>query len=926
MKRIGVSAAVKIALAGLAAVGVTPALAQEADQNEQLDAVIVTGSRLERSTFETEVPLTVMGQEEIDIIAAPDITEVVNSIPSLRPTITDQVSNRADLSGGSYSDLRGMGHTRTLILIDGRRYAPTNPDGSVSLNTIPQALIKGVEVVTGGASAAYGSDAVAGVVNFKMDSEFQGFKADVQAGVSTYGDYKHSAYEFAYGTSFFDKRLRLTMAADLHKNEGIPYVRDRPHIANVRTMNNPAWTATNGEPRMLLRPGLLYSNAAWGGYITSGPLQGMQFGPDGNLMPFQRGVHAGGTYMLGGDPYAIEATGFLTLVVPTDRKTFFGRLTWDATDSVSLFAEVNLARSDIEYETARVNEVITVRRDNPYLPESVRQVMFDRNITSFSIRRGIDDNARVTNERDIQTYRFATGANGKLASGWDWDVYYSGGITENYTGNSNSRITERFNLAIDPVLDPATGAIVCRSTLTDPGNGCVPMNLIGFGRASQASLDWVNGYGWKQIDTVQHVVSAEMRGQLFSTWAGPVKVAFGAEHRYQKYDLTADERTANFEFRTGGATPSDGKVRVSEAFGEVLLPLAHDASWAKYLELNLASRMTDYSTSGTVNTWKAGLNWAINDTIRLRTTKSRDIRAPGISELFSNGRTSLLSVEDLFLGGISYVVDTVVSGNPDLEPEVADTFTAGIVLTPSFIPNLNLSLDWYDIRIDDAIVTLSTSALVELCYTGVVPSACNLIERPAPGERITKIYNGPINYQLATTRGADFQATYRFPWLGGRVSLNALVSYLDESYLTEGFGDERSKLELQDSMADPVSAGLGGGPHWRYRVRASYRFSNSATFNLTHRYVGGGRTNTSDTPDQVDIVRGNGVHYTDFSGEYPIWREGGRDGASFRVYGSIRNAFDARPPINDTGGGYGTARGLYDVVGRLYRVGVKVRF
>lgn len=924
----GVCAAVKISLlAGLAGAGVTPALGQEVDSEEQLDYVTVTGSRLQRSTFETEVPLTVFDQEEIDIIGAGDIAEVVNAIPALRPTLTEaSTSNRGDLSGGSYSDLRGLGYKRTLVLIDGRRYAPTNPDGAVSLTTIPQALIKGVEVVTGGASAAYGSDAVAGVVNFRIDSDFQGFKGDVMGGISKYNDYEQSRWELAYGTSFLDERLRLTMAADWQKNTGIKHIRDRPWIGNVRKINNPAYTATNDEPRQLLRNGVKYANVSYGGYVTTaGPFQGMQFAPDGNLIPFEYGELRSTTYMIGGDPYAVEATGLNTGSLPVDRRSLFGRLTLDATDSLTLFAEVNFAQSQTTYLSTRVNEAITVRVDNAFLPESVRSAMIDQGVEAISIRRGIDDNARVTTHRDIQTYRFATGANGNLGSGWDWDVYYSGGLTENFTGSANSRIRDRFTLAIDPVFDPATGAIVCRSTLTDPDNGCVPMNLLGQGNASEASLNWVNGNGWKQTDVEQHVVSAELRGEPFSTWAGVVKLAVGAEHRSTKYDLTADPLTATFGFRTGGAIPSDGKVHVNEGFGEVLVPLVQNASWAKYVDLSLAGRLTDYSTSGTVNTWKAGLNYAINDTIRLRATQSRDIRAPGLTELFSNGTTSTLSVNDLFLG-TTYLVQAVNTGNPDLDPEVADTFTAGIVFTPSFAPRLNLALDYYDIRIKDAIVKLSTSAVVELCYTGAVPSACDLIFRPSPNDPIEELHNAPINYQLAATRGLDFAATYSFPFLAGRVSLNALVSYLDKAYLSEGIGDDRTLVELHDSMSDPVSSGLGGGPKWRYRTRVTYRAANDSSVSLIARYVGGGRTNIADTYELVDIIRGSGVHYLDLAAEIPLWKQGAQDGAGFRVYGNIRNVLDARPPLNDTGGGFGTARGLYDTVGRVYRLGVKFDF
>lgn len=906
----------KLALAAgtaLTVCNLSAALAQTTDDAAKPGAgeIVVSGSLIARDGFDAPTPVTTLSADDLTRSAAPDIADVINQMPSVRPSLTPaSTGNLSSMAAGNYLDLRGLGYLRTLVLIDGRRYVPSTPDGGVNVSSIPQALVKGVDIVTGGASAAYGSDAVAGAVNIKIDDEFQGLKGRLQGGITDHNDYRNFLASAAYGTEFADGRLRLTIAGEAAQNGGIDTIGDRDWGNNPARISNPAYTATNDEPRYILVSDARASNASYGGVINSpGALKGIQFAPDGSAIPFNYGTDVSSSSMVGGDGSSLTADNVGS--VPFERYSGFGRLTFEASDALTLFTEFNYARTTSNYPTLARSRQYTISADNPFIPDSVRDVMIAENIDSFTLGRNLNDFARNDLEIEIDTLQAVAGAQGEFGATWSWDAYYSYGRTRN-TLNLEQYVTDRFDMALDAVIDPATGAAVCRSTLTDPGNGCVPVNLIGEGNVTQAALDYINGVSQRKWDLQQHVVSGTVRGEPFSTWAGPVGIAVGAEYRSSSVDTTSDEISQQQGYLSGGTIPFYGKVEVKEAFAEMLVPLASYESWAKDLSLNLAGRITDYSTSGTVETWKAGLSYALDDNIRFRVTRSRDIRAPGLDELFAAGSTSSLNVTDPELGGATYTVQALNTGNPDLTPEKADTLTAGVVLTPQFVPGLRLSLDYYDIKLKNAIINLTPATIVDQCYT-TAPQLCSLITRGDDG-RIESVLNGPVNLQRVQERGVDAEASYSTPVGNGDLGLRALVTYIDKAQMYDGI----TTNDLVDAVHQPTIAALGGNPRWRFNTSASYS-TDIWRLSMAARYVGGGRINPEYTEKDIDVLRVDGRLYFDLSGEYAIIDRGT---SKVSLYGSIQNLLDQDPPITGVGG-YGTTRSLYDTIGRVYNVGVR---
>lgn len=894
-----------------------PALAQ-AEAPAPVEDIVVTGSRIARSGADTPTPVTVIGMDDFNRVAAPDIANVINQMPAARPSLTPSSSgNLFSLAASNFIDLRGLGYQRTQVLVDGRRYTPTTASGGVNISAIPQALVRGVEIVTGGASAAYGSDAVAGVVNILIDDKLEGLKANMQGGISGHSDFKNFLVSGAYGTSFAGGRGHIVVSGEASQNTGIEFIGDRDWAArNPGIIANPAYTASNSEPRYLLvHEGAMASNASYGGVINSpGLLRGIQFAPDGTPIPFIYGQNVTATQMQGGSgtPNVADSVG----TVPVNRYAGFARVRYELTDSVEAFAEFNYTHVNSHYMGLASTEQLTIRADNAYLPQSIRDTMAANNIASFVMGRSVLDNARNGVDISVNTLQAVAGFKGEIFSDWKWDAYYSYGSTKNRVEQPNSRITARFNQALDAVVNPLNGAIVCRSTLTNPTNGCVPINLIGEGRASPDAIAWINGTGFRQWDIDQHIVAASLRGDLFSTWAGPVGVAVGAEYRSQSLDTTSDPISAVQGYRGGGTVPYSGNVNVKEAFVEALVPLAVDESWAKDLSLNLAGRVTDYSTSGTVTTWKIGVNYAVNDSLRFRATRSRDIRAPSLEELFAKGSTSQLSVSDPQLG-MDYLVTAANSGNPDLTPEKADTFTGGIVLTPAAVPGLSFTVDYYDIRLNDAIISLTPAAIVTQCY-GTAPSACSLITRDPVTNMITRVRNGPVNMQSVKLAGVDIEAGYAIPVGADQIALRALVNYISKAEISDGI----TTTTLAGSVDQPTIAALGGSPNWRFNTSASY-MAEKFRISLTGRYIGGGAINKNYTDKDLLDNKVNGRLYFDLSGEYSLIDNG--DDQTLTIFGAVQNLLDKDPPITGVGG-YGTTRALYDVIGRQFTLGARFKF
>lgn len=906
--------------------------------------IVITGSLVERNGFDTPTPVTVIGMEAIERVSAPSIADVINQMPAVRPSLTPTSAVNAGgntQTGGNFLDLRGLGYARTMVLLDGRRYVPTNPTGAVSINTIPQSLIDRVDIVTGGASAAYGADAVAGVVNLRINSRMRGVRATLQGGAAEEGDYRQILASIAAGTRVTEG-LHLVVGGEFSDNNGIGRLFDRDWSAcGPGLLANPnagdGGRGTPEQPRFFVTEcGIRSSNVTYAGVVTGATytdgrnpttsivnlpayLKGIQFSDDGRAVPFNFGTQVTSGSMLGGD--GLNGVGEQVGATPITRYSGFGRLTWEIGSSFELFAELSYHKFNSEQDNIPSSFQYSIGQDYVFLPAALRQTMIDNNVATITVGKNNLDHSRIRTRFDIDTLQMATGLSGEFAPGWKIDAYYAYGrnLTENL--GRNVRVTGNYTLALDAIDDPRTPGIVdpiCRSTIANPGNGCVPLNILGIVDPNDPALLYVNGFSRFSSDIRQNTIAATIRGTPFETWAGPVSFALGAEYRDQDLAVDYDVRSQAGAFGAP-SLPYSGEVHVKEAFGELLVPLLKDSAIAKRASLNIAGRITNYSTSGTVETWKAGLDYSISDSIRLRATRSRDIRAPSLSELFQRSGSSNLTVTDLdprYLGQ-SYLVTALTAGNPGLQPEIADTFTGGVVLTPSAIPGLSVSVDYYDIQIKDAIIQITPAATVQQCFT-VNPAACAFITRDSNG-RIVSVFSGPVNLASAMTRGIDFELQYSHSLGSDRIVFQSLVNYLIKTELDDGI----AKVRLDNSMAQPTVAALGGNPRWKANVNASY-IADAFRLSATARYVGGGYIDRTMTAKDLDKLTVKGRVYFDLSGEVTLFEPKG-EGSKVALFAAVQNLLDTDPPITGAGG-YGTTRGLFDTIGRQFTGGVRLNF
>lgn len=922
------------------------ALAQTSEASEEPapgEEIIVTGSQIARSGFDTPTPVTVVGIEDFERVGAANIADALNQFPALKPSVTPEATtNLSKLSAGNYLDLRGLTYLRTLTLVDGKRPTPSSPEGVVNINNIPQAVISGAEVVTGGASAAYGSDAVAGVVNFKVDHKLEGVRGNAQYGVSDYGDNKSYLLGMAAGMRFADGRGHVIVGGEAAGSKGILDYGAR-EWGDYAVIPNPASTATNSEPTYILVNQPRSSNTAYGGVINSATgtngtalLKGIQFIGGGQTSAFNYGTNQTANSHQGGD--GVCGICDAVLKQPYKRWAAYGSAEFEAAPAATLYASFGYARSDIENAPSiTANDQITIQRDNVFIPASVRTILTaNPTITNFVMGRAINDYARGEINKQTWNWQGILGSRGSLGGSWSYDASYIFGKARDYTNFSGARITANWRNAIDAVDNPATPGVVdaiCRSTITDPTNGCVPLNLFGVVApgTQAAALDYITGDSIRDWHMKQQAADLIVRGNLFPLLAGQLAFAGGVHWRKFEVDVRADPLSASRPggatvFRVGNTIPFSGTEEVKEAFGELLIPILEGKSFAKNLELDLAGRLTDYRTSGQVETWKIGLNYAVNDVVRLRGTRSRDIRAPNIQELFAAGQTLIYNITDAARGE-SYSVSTTQGGNPNLTPEIADTLTLGAVFSP--MRGLQLSVDYYDIKIEGAIAALTAQQIVTRCNNGDA-ATCALVTREAstggtsPG-RITGMRLAPANFQSILTEGVDVELSYRTRFWNGMADLRVLGNYITKLEL---IGDGGTRTILAGQLGQALIDGVNGSPNLRITSSASYT-TDAYRVSLTGRYIGGGlvtRDFTATKPAGTPIsnkMEGESRFYLDLSGEMTLFRPSGGK-SKVALYGTILNLLNTDPPI--LGYDWATARHVYDVIGRQYTAGIRFNF
>jgi outer membrane receptor protein involved in Fe transport len=879
-----------------------------AGDDRSSETIIVTGSRIGRSGFAAPSPTTVLGRTDIEKRGFTNIGQITNAIPSFlavtTPAATSLTSARA---GGNYLNLRGLGDLRTLTLVNNRRVVPSNPEGSVDTNIIPSALMQRIDVVTGGASAAYGSDAIAGVVNIILRESLEGFVGNVQSGVSQRGDAESYQGSLAWGTKFAGGRGNFIIAAEGETNKGIGFqtTRDwgRSSFAPI---------TVGGTPPTKVLPNAQFALQTLGGLVTRGALAGTDFGPGGVPRQFVSGP-SDGFFQSGGN--GVNAADFVSLSVPYDRYSLYGKADYDL-GGARLFVDASYAysRGSANVVPASNFGSLTIQQDNAFLDPGLRTRLLAAGQTSFNMGRFSLDYGVLTSELTNRTTRITAGIDGTLGSSWKWNVYGQYGHNNSDTNRGNNAILARLGRSVDAVAGSAGPA--CRvntnASTADDDPACVPVNLFGNGSPSQAAKAYFLGVSEFNTKFTQYVASGSINGDLFTINDKPVTVAFGGEYRSEKVVGVADPISQANGFAFGNPKSLSGSRDVVEGFAEILVPLLHDVAFAKALDFNGAVRLTNYTGTGTVTTWKAGATWDINDSIRVRGTLSRDIRAPNLSELFATSNTLFATVTDR---GVTGPVEFVSGGNPNLQAEFADTWSAGVVLTPSFAPGLRLSADYFDIRIDDAITTVPAQVIVNLCAAGN-DALCAFLVRDASG-RLIRINASQVNASRLETSGVDLELDYSFDLGGGSTfNIRGLGTYVDKFALTN--------RGITIDRAGEVGGNNNGMPNWRFNLSTTYN-AGPLTLFAEGRYVGGGKYDNTLGPDKIDLVDIKGRYNVNTSVQYAIIDT---DTQRFQLFFNINNLFDTDPPITPSSfiAPPQANAVLYDVVGRAVQVGARFSY
>lgn len=922
-----------VAAAVAACLGTAVAVAQE---SEPIETLVVTASRVQQEGFTAPTPTTVLGEEQIQMVAPVAVTDVLGLVPSFRTT-------GQPASATVYADLRGVGAQRTLVLVDGRRHVPTFSDGTVDLGVIPAILIERTEVVTGGASASWGSDAVSGVINLILKDNLQGLQGTVQGGISDRSDDENMLVSLAGGTAFAGGRGHVLLGGEYSRSDGIrslqPPHRSRPWSGRG-TVGNAAF-ATNGLPGTLYVADARRADVYDGGLITSGPLRGTTFLPGGATGTFGYG-QVFGNIMIGGTDNAGDApTPGGDLKAPFERWTAMGRVSYDVTDTTTLFLEGTYAHvlSDMRAQPARNNGAVTgtpsctttqlasalgsiqVHISNPFLPESVRTRMQEEGITCFDMGRTFRDPGMgefLVDDGSPSIWRGVVGAKGRWFDDWSWDAYYQYGRNHFQQARIGNVNVANFRRAIDAVETP--GGIVCRVNAdANPANddpACVPFNLFGVGSPSAAAIDYVTGTSTFKMITKQQVAAFSTSGDLFSTWAGPVGSAFGVEYRKEEIDAVADPISQANGWQTSNRKAIKGDYDVREVFGELAVPLARGVTGLQTLDLNLAARYTDYSSSGGVTTWKVGATWDIDDQWRLRATRSRDIRAGNLGELYTPTAVLTQNVRDPRSSAILPVPVTTV-GNPTLSPEKADTTTAGIVYQPSWAEGLRLSADWYRIDIDGQIGTIAANDVLERCFLDGLSQFCGLVTTGAAGS-ITAVTVRFENLDKFRTSGFDIEASYRKPLasLIGRGSGDVLIRVLGARI------NELATTVAANATTTDV-AGQYTSPHWSVFGLLSWEGERWSTA-LDLRWFSGGKIDNTRVEGAIALngVNTNHASSTLYTNLTVNWKLPEGWLGDSQVFARVSNLFDEAPPFPSTAEG----RTLFDPVGRAYRLGLRFSF
>jgi outer membrane receptor protein involved in Fe transport len=959
-----------ICVTGLA-LGLQAAHAQEA-ASEPIQKVQITGSRISSPNADSPSPLQILTSADIAASGAVNLQELMQKNPTMgTPTLSRTNSNFLTSGGGvSTVNLRNLGDSRTLVLVNGRRFVSGVPGNTaVDLNTIPTDFIERVELLTGGASATYGSDAVAGVVNIILKKNFDGVLIDAQGGRSSENDDSKRKLALTFGTTSADGASNL-MGHFGYSKQGAVYSRDRAASAVDQTS-----AILKGRPDLAFVP----KRPNYSGYAPQGHFYDdtgdYSYDANGNVIPWS----TNGVNGVGATGY--NRSALRTIAVPTERYLFALNGTRALSENHSAFFEGTYAAtkvstnieafpigSDDVYKASGqvpagslVNGVVV---KNPLVPQylwdrisdndddGIPDYFFTRRLSEFGPRH-------ATVDRD--TFRLATGVKGTVKD-WNYETYVSYGKTKESQNSTGQVNVPNLRNALQAIPGTgAGGAPVC----ADPNavkEGCVPINIFGFNTITPEALKYVTAPGSLQTAVTQKLAGASISGDLWQLPAGKIGIAAGFEWRSEESSSVPDPLTQTGQNAGNAIPPTYGKFNVREVFAETRVPLLKDQPFAKELSLLGTFRHGDYSTVGSTNSWNAGAEWAITSDVKLRGTRAQSTRAPNINELyqapsqdFPSGlvdpctgvtatQTSALAINCRAAPGVAaniaanggvftltqadeQGISGYNSGNPNLKAEKGRSSTIGLVVTPRSIPVLSkftFTADYFKIKIADAIVSTERQYALSQCYNQGNPVFCKFItRRPA---RVGNLSAGSIDLSDTAvtnsggvgTEGIDMTVSW-----SDKVGPGRLSTQLAYTRLRELWNKATPDADRNDDVGEVTSTQINA-PRNKAVFNAAYKWGSlGATWTATYN---GPVALDDQFLKSLEIAPGSvGVGsrtYNDFQFTYDLKK-------TVQFYLGINNAFDAKAPAIITGlpgstTGTETDASTYDAIGRRYYLGVRV--
>lgn len=984
---------------GALMIGVTGAHAQEAPADEAVavEAVVVTGSRIARQDYVANSPIQTVGAAAIEATGQVTVEKALSQMPQFTGSFGqgNTGSTSTGLNGGqSYASLRGLGAKRTLILLDGRRLQPSNPDGSVDLNIIPEALIENVEVITGGASTAYGSDATAGVVNFKLKRSFEGLSADAQYGISEKGDAESFRFSITGGSAFAEGKGRAVLSFDYtNRDRALQSARDyyifRTSAPGLSTI--PQGTVLFGANL----PTLAAVNSLFQGTYGTAALTGNSAGRYTGQIGFntdQTLFSTSGVPVLNfRDPqtdnaYIVNANASGTsqqvnfgyngssMQSDLDRYAVFAKVDYDLTDTLKFFSQFTFT----DYTSVGVSNPtlasnvygLTVPVTNPFIPNDFKAILASRPTpnASFTFYKALDILGPRVQKYSYDVFQFTNGLSGETGfKDWTWDGYVSfsrAKFDNEQTGGASAS-------AISRLLNSPTGGTEYCAGGWNPFGNLTPSN---------ECVRYMSRRTLNQNSLEQRMVELNVSGSLFDLPAGTIKFAAGTDYRSNEYTFKPDSQLNQPDGTSdilGYSVLRDasGSVDTYEVYGELLVPIVKDLPFVEEFNLDLGYRYSDYSSVGGVQTYKADFDWKIIDPIRLRGGYNRAIRAPSVGELYapvSTGSVAIgtasstttngdpcdvrssyrtganaAAVRSLCLAqGVptaiidSYQLGTaqvfaLTGGNPDLQEETADTYSFGAVLRSPFetplLSRLTASIDWYDIKVKDAIGSLSIVNAFQFCFNsgGANPSYdpsnyyCSLLTRNSASGVPTNPVQPLLNLGQFQTTGVDVQVDWNFDFadtalsmIPGSLSVNVALGYTDKFKIQSLPG--AAVYDYVGTIGTGVESTAGTAhPKWKSVTSTTYTWG-PASLGLRWRWIDA-MDNSAKVVTPTSTSRGVVAYNAfDLNGRVKLpWDTDLRFG--------VNNLFDKAPPqVGDTEGNYDAQN--YDVLGRSYYLGVRKRF